>query len=144
MGGRRTSKKELQQIETFIDEGLTNRQIAKRLGRSEAGIRNLRYRKSLVKKAEDESKVLFQQRDELKRIVGILKGQKTSLTNEVTGLRKEKEKLEAIINSDKIELQRVLAQALMGLKQKRPDLFLLTGQDQMISLARLIFNLITE
>jgi IS30 family transposase len=144
MGGRRTSKEEMQQIKTFIEEGLTNREIAEKLGRSEAGIRNLRYRKSLVKKAEDESKVLFQQRDELKRIVRILKGQKTSLTNEVTGLRKEKEKLEAIINSDKNELQEVLAQALMNLKQKRPDLFILTGQDQMVSLVQLFLGVITE
>jgi hypothetical protein len=76
--------------------------------------------------------------------VRILKGQKTSLTNEVTGLRKEKEKLEAIINSDKNELQEVLAQALMNLKQKRPDLFILTGQDQMVSLVQLFLGVITE
>ena len=77
MGGKRISKEELQQVEIFIDEGLTNREIGERLDRSEAGIRNIRYRKGLVKTAEDESKVLFQQRDELKRIVGSLQWQKT-------------------------------------------------------------------
>lgn len=144
MGGRRTSKEELQQIETFIEEGLTNREIAERLGRSEAGIRNIRYRKRLVNKAEDESKVLFQQRDELKRIVWILQGHKRSLTTEVAGLKNEKEKLEASIKTDKTLLQGVLAQALVNLKQKRPDLFILTGQDQIVSLAQLIWGFVTQ
>ena len=140
MGGRRILEQELKQIETFIEEGLTNREIGERLGRSEAGIRNLRYRKGLVMKAEDESKVLFQQRDELKRIVELLQGKKMLLSTEVAGLRKEKEKLEASINTDKSLLQGVLAQALMNLKQQRPDLFILTGQDQIASLARLILG----
>ena len=144
MGGRRTSKEELVQLEAMTEEGLTIREIAQRLGRSEAGIRNLRYRKRLVKKAEDETEVLFQQRDELKNTVDTLQGQKTLLANEVTGLRKEKEKLEATINMDKIQLFGVLAQALVNLKQQRPDLFILTGQDQMVSLVRLIWGFITQ
>ena len=140
MGGRRTSKEELQQIETFIEEGLTNMEIAERLGRSEAGIRNIRYRKSLVKKAEDESKVLLKQRDQLRNLVITLQGKKVLLAQEVNGLRKEKEKLETIINSNMIQLQGVLAQALVNLKQRRPDLFILTGQDQMVSLVRLFLG----
>jgi hypothetical protein len=134
----------LQHIETFIEEGLTNRDISEKLGRSEAGIRNIRYRKGLVNKAESESKILFQQRDGLKRIVWALQGQKTSLTTEVAGLKKEKEKLEASINTDKILLHGVLAKALMNLKQRRPDLFYLTGQDQLVSLVRLFLGFISE
>ena len=144
MGGRRTSKEELQQIEVLVDEGLTNREISEKLGRSEAGIRNLRYRNSLVSKAENESKVLFQQRDQLRNAVWNLQGQKNLLSQEITGLRKEKDKLEALINTDKILLQQVLAQALVNLKQQRPDLFYLTDQDQMISLARLFLTYITK
>jgi IS30 family transposase len=144
MGGKRITKEELQQIETFIEKGLTNREIGEKLERSEAGIRNLRYRKGLVNKAEDESKVLFKQRDELKMIVGRLHGQKRSLTAEVVGLRKEKEKLETVINANKSELYGVLAQALMNLKLQRPDLFYLTGQDQMVSLVRLFLGFIID
>ena len=144
MGGRRTSKEELQQIEVLAEEGLTNREIAQKLGRSEAGIRNLRYRKRLVTSAEDESKVLFQQRDELKRIVVNLNGQKILLTTEVNRLKNEKEKLEALINTDKTLLHGVLSQALVNLKQQRHDLFILTGQDQIVSLARLFFRVLTE
>ena len=144
MGGRRTTKEELQQIEVLVDEGLTNREIAERLGRSEDGIRNIRFRKGLVTAAEDESKVLFQRRDELKRIVVNLNGQKTSLMIEVNRLKNEKERLEASINTNKSELQRVLAQALINLKQQRPDLFVLTGNDQIVSLVRLFLGLITK
>jgi IS30 family transposase len=140
MGGRRTTKEELTQIEVMSKEGLTCKEIAKWLGRSEAGIRNLRYKKRLVKKAEDETKALFQQRDELKNTVGNLQAQKTSLGYEVDGLKKEKEKLEAIINADKILLQQTLSQALVTLKLWRPDLFTLTQQDQMVSLIRFFFN----
>ena len=144
MGGRRTSKEELQQIEVLVDEGLTNREIAEKLGRSEAGIRNIRFRKGLVTAAEDESKVLFQQRNDLKRLVVNLNEQKTSLDTEVERLKNEKEKLEATINANKSELYRVLAQALVNLKQQRPDLFILTGQDQMVSLVRLFLGFITK
>jgi len=69
MGGRRTTKEELTQIEALTKEGLTCKEISQRLSRSEVAIRNLRYKKRLVKKAEDETRVLFQQRDELSNVV---------------------------------------------------------------------------
>ena len=132
------------QLEAMTEEGLITREIAQRLGRSEAGIRNLRYRKRLVKKTENETKVLFQQRDELQNSVKALQGQKTILAQEVTGPKKEREKLEATINVDKTQLYGVLAQTLTNLKQQRPDLFNLTGQDQIVSLARLLLGFITQ
>lgn len=137
-------QEELMQLEAMTEEGLITREIAQRLGRSEAGIRNLRYRKRLVKKTENETKVLFQQRDELQNSVKALQGQKTILAQEVTGPKKEREKLEATINVDKTQLYGVLAQALTNLKQQRPDLFNLTGQDQIVSLARLLLGFITQ
>lgn len=57
------------------------------------------------------------------------------LAYEIDGLRKEKEKLETFIRSDKILLQGVLTQALMKLKQQRLDLFTISGQEQ---IARLV------
>jgi len=144
MGGRRSTKQELIQLEAFIEEGLTTRQIAEKLGRSEAGIRNLCYRKKLVRKAEDETKLLFKQRDQLREIVTTLQGKKILLNQEVDGLRKKKEKLESIIYFDKNLLQKTLSQALVHLKQKKPDLFILTGQDQIVSIIRLFQNVITN
>ena len=132
------------QLEAMTEEGLTIKEIAQKLGRSEAGIRNLRYRKRLVKRTESDTKVLFQQRDELQNSVNALQGQKTILAQDVAGLKKESEKLEATINVDKFLLQEVLAQALTNLKQQRPDLFTLTGQDQIVSLTRLFLGFITQ
>jgi hypothetical protein len=123
MGGRRTSKEELAQLEALTKEGLTARDIAQRLDRSPAAIRNLRYKKHLVAGAEDESKVLFQQRDDLRNVLKTLQGQKTALVYEIDILKKEKQKLEVIIYMDKIHLENALAQALMNLKIQRPDLF---------------------
>lgn len=130
MGGRRTSKEELAQLEALTKEGLTARDIAQRLDRSPAAIRNLRYKKHLVAGAEDESKVLFQQRDDLRNVLKTLQGQKTALVYEIDILKKEKQKLEAIIYMDKIHLENALAQALMNLKIQRPDLFTLSGPEQ--------------
>jgi len=45
---------------------LSNREIASKLGRPDAGIRNLRYRQGLKKKAENETKKLLEQRNMLR------------------------------------------------------------------------------
>ena len=47
MGGRRTTKQELEQIEILTEEGLTNREIGEKLSRSETAIRNIRFKKNL-------------------------------------------------------------------------------------------------
>jgi hypothetical protein len=127
MGGKRTSKQELLQLETLTKEGLTCREIAQKLDRSPAAIRNLRYKKHLVIRVRDETKALFLQRDELVNVVKFLQGQKTSLAFEVDYLRKERVRLEAAIATDKTRLEETLAQALMNLKIQRPDLFTLSG-----------------
>lgn len=144
MGGRRSTKQELIQLETLVEEGLTTRQIAEKLGRSEAGIRNLCYRKRLIRRAEDETKILFQKREKLKDLVTSLQGRKTLLIQEVDGLNKEKEKLGSTIVLDKILLHQTLSQALANLKQQKPDLFYLTGQDQLVSLVRLFLDFIIK
>jgi len=140
MGGKRTSKEELAQLEALTNEGLTCREIAQRLGRSPAAIRNLRYKKHLVSRAQDETKALFQQRDELNSIVRALQGQKTMLATQVDGLKKEKEKLESIITADKVLLEGTLAQGLTNLKQRRPDLFTLSGPEQIGMILRAILK----
>jgi DNA-binding CsgD family transcriptional regulator len=134
MGGRRTTKAELAQLEGLTKEGLTARDIARKLDRSPAAIRNLRYKKHLVTRTRDESKALFQQRDELSNIVKGLQGQKTVLTYELNCLRAEKERLEAAILANRALLQETLAQKLIVLKIQRPDLFTISDQEQIAKL----------
>jgi IS30 family transposase len=142
MGGRRTTKAELAQLEALTREGLTVREIAEKLGRSPAAIRNLRYKKHLVVKLQDENKALFQQKEYLRNELKTLEERKTTLARVVAGLESEKQtlenekqKLEKIIPSYRLQLQLTLRQALIDLKQQNPDLFTLTGEEQ---LARLI------
>ena len=138
MGGRRSTKEELEQIEALTSEGLTTREIAERLNRSESAIRNLRYKKQLANRAKDETKALFQQRDELAKVVKNLQGQKNVLSFELEYLKTEKAKLEATINATKNYPQEALAQKLISLKQQRPDLFYMTTQDQISQLISII------
>jgi DNA-binding protein Fis len=134
MGGKRTTKEELAQLEALTKEALTCREIAQKLDRSPAAIRNLRYKKRLVSRVQDETKALLQQRDELNNVVKNLQGQKRVLAYELDHLKIEKEKLEAVIAAARNCLQETLAQRLMSLKQQRPDLFTITGEEQMARL----------
>jgi len=59
------------QSEALTNEDLTCREIAQRIDRTPAAIRNLRYKKNLANYLKSENKVLFQQRDALSVIVGI-------------------------------------------------------------------------
>jgi len=140
MGGKRSSRQELAQIETLTKEGLTCREIAQKLGRSSAAIRNLRYKKHLVAKAEDKTKALFQQRDELSNVVKSLQGEKRVLSFEIDYLKGEKERLEVAIRTDKGLLQETLAQGLINLKRQRPDLFTLSGPEQLARFLKVLLK----
>ena len=140
MGGKRTTKEELAQLEALTKESLTCREIAQKLGRSLAATRNLRYKKHLVARAEDEVKALFHQRDDLANVVKNLQGQKTLLSYELDYLRTEKERLDAGIAAARNCLQETLAQRLMSLKQQRPDLFTLSGPEQIAMLLRVFLR----
>jgi hypothetical protein len=69
-----------------------------------------------------------------------LQGQKTALVYEMDLLRKEKQKLEGIIAWDKLLLEQTLAQALVNLKLQRPDLFTLSGPEQIAMLLKAILR----
>ena len=83
---------------------------------------------------------MFQQRDEPTNVVRALQSQKTLLAYEVDSLRREKEKLETTINSDKTQLQNTLAQELVKLKWQRSDLFTISEQEQIARLVGLFLK----
>jgi hypothetical protein len=58
----------------------------------------------------------------------------------VDGLKKEKEKLEGNLALNKFLLQQTLNQALINLKQQRPDLFTLSGPEQIALLIKAILK----
>jgi hypothetical protein len=63
-------------------------------------------------------------------MVKALQGQRTALAFELEYLRKEKDKLEGTITTDKFLLEQTLTQALINLKLQRPDLFTLPSPEQ--------------
>ena len=73
-------------------------------------------------------------------MVRALQSQKTLLAYEVDSLRREKEKLETTINSDKTQLQNTLAQELVKLKWQRSDLFTISEQEQIARLVGLFLK----
>ena len=128
--GNRYSNAELVRTDALVNEGLTNREIAERLGRSEAGIRNLRYRKGLVRKAEDETKILFQKRNELRQSAFSLETKQRELQKRVQDLEDKKENVEQFLRLNKVHIEYLLTEALKMLKVERPDLFTLSGPEQ--------------
>jgi IS30 family transposase len=140
MGGRRTTRQEMEQIEALTKEGLTTREIAERLNRSEAAIRNLRYKKRLAPRLQDETAVLLKQKFELTKSLKTLQNQKASLVYELNNLNNRKQTIEAALRIDKVLLEQTLAKALIGLKQQRPDLFYMTGADQIVMILKAILG----
>ncbi len=144
MGGRRHTKQELQQIQMLVNEGVTSREIAQRLGRTEAAIRNIRHRTQIITKAEDETKTLLQHRDELREAVNALQQEQKTLTSYVEKLKFENQILRTAISINKVLLQRTLTQALTILKEERPDLFALSQADQIGILTKWFLNQISR
>lgn len=140
MERKRYSSDEISQVQALIGEGLTNKEIATQLGRSEAGIRNIRYRQGLKNKAENETRSLFQQRDRLRLQVWGLQRKHLGLSSTIDVLEKRKSGVEASLKLDKFLLRQVLVQALTTLKQQRPDLFVLSGKEQTNILAGLFLK----
>ncbi|MCW4044847.1 MAG: hypothetical protein NWE94_04950 [Candidatus Bathyarchaeota archaeon] len=123
MGGKRTTKQELEQIEALTSEGLTTREISTRLNRTEAAIRKLRYKKRLAPILRSETATLLKKKNDLASSIKLLQNQKASLIYELNSLMNKKQTIEASINTDKILLELTLAKALYNLKQQKPELF---------------------
>ena len=140
MSGRRTTKQELEQIETSTKEGPTTREISKKLNRSEAAIRNLRYKKRLAPILRNETAVLLQQKGSLISSIRALQNQKDALVNELNSLGKEKKTLEEALRTDEVLLEQTLVKALINLKLQKPELFYMNTQDQISSIVSLIIK----
>jgi IS30 family transposase len=142
MAGKRYSKDETNQIKTLIGEGLSNREIASKLSRPEAGIRNIRYRQGLKNKAENETKTLFEQRDTLRSQVFELQRKKSELSAPVESLEKRKQKVEDFLKLNEAWIRFTLITALTKLRRERPELFILNEQEQSSLLIGLLFKMI--
>ena len=97
-------------------DGLTSREIAEKLGRSEAGIQKLRYRKHFVEKVKNEVKTLLEGRDSLLDSIVKLENRQKELSSVITELEKKKLNVELFLKLDGSQLEMVLTTALVRLK----------------------------
>ena len=126
--GRRYTPEEIQQIQALIDEGLTNRQIAARFNRSEAGIRNIRYRNKLKTETTKNIQTLLHQERELNTQI-------SRLQKEVEILATRREKIQLVLRVQEQILNKKLQKALTRLKDTKPELFQISAQEQLGKLA---------
>ena len=128
--GNRYSKEEMDQIQSLVAEGLTSREIASKLGRHEAGIRNIRYRLNLTRRVEDNITSLNKQQKDLQSKITELEKTIEHITNEIEVLEEKKERYESLLNSDKESIKKMMEDNFIELKIENPELFSITGEEQ--------------
>jgi hypothetical protein len=126
--GRRYTPEEIQRIQALIDESLTNREIATRLDRSEAGIRNIRHRTQLKTKKKRSLETLRQ--DEV-----TLTGQVTQLRRYIQKLETRRKTIQQALNTEEQALDTKLQRALSKMKDEKPELFNITFEEQIAKIA---------
>jgi len=136
--GTRYSRQELEQIKALASEGLTNTEIATRLNRTEAGIRNIRHRLKLEADTRDTIQSLLQERDALKKEITDHKRTSSELSYEIKTLQQRKEDLSKAISIDEETLNNKLIPALARLKDQKPELFNITLEEQIGKIAGIL------
>ena len=121
--GNRYSKEEQERIKTLVTEGLTNREIATQLNRTEAAIRNQRHRMKLQADTKASLQSLLQE--------------KKTLQTQVSNLRREAETMQArrtviskILGSQEEVQNKRLTTALTRMKDRKPELFNITDRSK--------------
>lgn len=126
--GKRYSRDEIKEIQSLTEEGLTSNEIANRLGRPEAGVRNIRYR---LKMKSGTRKSLKQLRKD-QRVLG----EKVNRFKwDIHSLNSKKKDIEKALQIDEATLNTRLQSALRRLKDERPDLFQITLEEQLGKIA---------
>ena len=118
--GRRYTKEEIKQIKALAEEGLTNQDIAERIGRAEAGIRNLRHRLKLKTTTKETVRSLRQDIRQLRKT-------KADLAQEVKELNRRHRNITIALQQNEQTLHQRLWTSLTRMKYEKPELFHITG-----------------
>ncbi|MFC1803848.1 hypothetical protein ACFL0D_07790 [Thermoproteota archaeon] len=125
--GKRYTEQEISQIQALTNEGITDIEIAQRLGRTEDSIRNIRHRNKLRAQIKDSIETLRDTRKRLSRKIA-------KQQQDMTALQKRKQDVSQALQQDEIIFNIKLEEALRKMKHRTPELFYLTGQEQLIQL----------
>lgn len=126
--GKRYTAEEIKQIKALAEEGVANRDIAERIGRTEAGIRNLRHR---IKLKTTTRETIHSLRQDIQH----LKQEKTGLLLDVTSIQRRHQNISKALQTDQATLQYRLTTTLSKIKDEKPELFNITLEEQIGKLA---------
>lgn len=128
-------QQEIKQIQDLVTQGLSNREIAQRLGRAEAGIRNIRHRLKLKTNTRNQFQSLLQEKAELEKKVHELRSSQAQEIVQLSSLQNKRQEIRAYLLLDRQTLQQKLQTSLTELKTKKPELFYVTETEQITKLA---------
>ena len=166
--GKQYSEEEKRQIQDLAEQGHTDESIAQQLGRSTNAIRNIRHRTNIKTKQNKNIQQLnrstnairnYRHRSNIKtketNSIQLLKQEKQKLTRQTQEIEKQIRQLETrrdqIKQATQMEEENFktkLEAELVQLKNTKPELFEITGQEQLtkltvqlgISLIRWVFE----
>ena len=131
---KRYKQEETKQIENLVAQGLSNAEIAQHLGRAEAGIRNMRHRLKLKTNTQNQLQPLLREKKELEKKVQEQRQTQTQLSWQLESLEKTRQETQTYLKLDQQTLEQKLQTALVELKTKKPELFYVTGAEQIAKL----------
>jgi len=126
--GIQYTPKEIEEIQALAEQGLTNQQIADKLGRTPAAIRNIRHRNKIKTQTKNTLQTLRTQKQTLMQSTG-------QLETQLSLLQSRQRQVKQALQLDEQTLNRRLEQALHQLKDRKPELFYTTVEEQVGKLA---------
>lgn len=129
------SQEETKQIQNLVAQGCSNTEIAQKLGRAEAGIRNIRHRLKLKTNTRDQLQSLLQEKAELEKNVQELRRNQAQETKQLSSLQNKRQETWIRLQLDQQTLQQKLQTSIAELKTRKPELFYITETEQITKLA---------
>ncbi|TFH14063.1 hypothetical protein E4H04_10915 [Candidatus Bathyarchaeota archaeon] len=114
-------------IQQLSEQGLTDESIAQQLGRSTNAIRNLRHRNNIKTSETQTIQQLHQEKHNLTQ-------QTQELEQRLNQLDRKRNQLKTALQTEDQELKNKLEAELIQLKNKKPELFQITGEEQLAKL----------
>ena len=111
-------------IQDYAEQGLTDREIAEQLNRSPNAIRNIRHRHKLKQNTRQTIKTLQYETQVLEQRI-------TQLRREQQQFQARRDEVTQALNVDETTFQQRLETSLIRLKDVKPELFIITAQEQM-------------
>jgi septal ring factor EnvC (AmiA/AmiB activator) len=122
--GKQYTDKEICLIQDYAVKGLTDREIADKLNRTPDAIRNIRHRHNLE---QNTKKTLATLKQETKTI----QKRKSTLEQQIARLQTRRDQVTKALQVDEQTLEQRIHNSLTRLKHQQPELFYITGQEQL-------------